>query len=44
MHDGKIYLAGPGGGQTVARFNSDGSVDTTFDGDGFARIALETEF
>ncbi|MCB8950809.1 MAG: hypothetical protein H6650_02225 [Ardenticatenales bacterium] len=44
IYNGKIYLAGLGGGQTVARFNSDGSVDTTFDGDGFARIVLGSSF
>src|SRR3990172_6011894 len=35
--DGKIVVAGYGGqfiGFTLARYNSDGSLDTTFDGDG----------
>jgi uncharacterized delta-60 repeat protein len=32
--DGKIVVAGSSFGFTIARFNSDGSPDTTFDGDG----------
>lgn len=40
--DGKIVLAGDGGGSTVdfmlARFNADGSPDLSFDGDGYALV------
>jgi uncharacterized delta-60 repeat protein len=32
--DGKIVVAGFGGGFAVARYNIDGSLDTSFDGDG----------
>ncbi|HET6263189.1 MAG TPA: S-layer homology domain-containing protein, partial [Chloroflexia bacterium] len=32
--DGKILLAGAGGGFLLMRYNSNGSLDTTFDGDG----------
>ncbi len=34
QRDGKIVVAGTGGDFTVARLNRDGSLDTSFDGDG----------
>lgn len=44
--DGKIVVAGyadgSGGGMTLARYNSDGSLDTNFDGDGKVLINVLT--
>ena len=39
--DGKLMVVGTSGGsQLVARFNADGSLDTTFDSDGWRTFAL----
>lgn len=38
--DGKIIAAGFGGGFAVSRYNTDGSLDTSFDGDGKVLIPL----
>jgi uncharacterized delta-60 repeat protein len=41
LPNGKIDLAGgSNGGLTVAQFNTDGSLDTTFSGDGLATVSL----
>jgi uncharacterized delta-60 repeat protein len=38
--DGKIVAAGLGGGIGVARYNADGSLDSTFGGDGMASVVV----
>jgi uncharacterized delta-60 repeat protein len=46
QNDGKIVVAGRGGagGAALARFNTDGTLDTTFDGDGRAATGLGESF